>query len=94
MCGLRVRLEGHWRSRSRKARPAYLRAVEQQIENNRNQIVALKAYLGYLPFAPDDPAYANYYAIAEKYNLPVILHTGDTWSTQGRLEVLPSARSR
>jgi predicted TIM-barrel fold metal-dependent hydrolase len=57
---------------------------EAQIDGNRPKIVAFKAYLGYLHFGPEDPGYVPYYKLAEKYELPVIVHTGDNWSTTGR----------
>ncbi len=48
--------------------------------------VALKVYLGYLPYGPDDPGYRPYYELAEEFNIPVIFHTGDTFSTTARLK--------
>ncbi len=44
------------------------------------QVKALKAYLGYLHFGPDDAGYRPYYELAERFKLPVIFHTGDTYS--------------
>lgn len=64
----------------------HLRAVERQLDQGRGQIVALKAYLGYIPVGPEDPNYVLYYRLAEKYELPVIFHTGDTWSTTAKLK--------
>ena len=64
--------------------PRHLKAVAAQIEANRRQIVGLKAYLGYLHFGPEDPNYSPYYRLAAKYHIPVIFHTGDTWSTTAR----------
>ena len=64
----------------------HLKAVAAQIEEHRQQIVALKAYLGYLPFGPEDPNYKPYYRLAAKYRLPVIFHTGDTWSTTAKVK--------
>jgi predicted TIM-barrel fold metal-dependent hydrolase len=66
--------------------PAHLRAVEAQIERHRDKIVAFKAYLGYLHFGPEDPAYVPYYRLAAKHDLPVILHTGDNWSTTAKVK--------
>jgi predicted TIM-barrel fold metal-dependent hydrolase len=66
--------------------PEHLKAVEAQIERHRDKIVALKAYLGYLPFGPEHPNYVPYYQIAEKYHLPVIVHTGDNWSTKAKVK--------
>jgi predicted TIM-barrel fold metal-dependent hydrolase len=70
----------------RRTEPEHLRDVEAQIEQNRKRIVALKAYLGYLHFGPEDPKYVPYYKIAGKYHLPVIFHTGDNWSTTAKLK--------
>lgn len=61
----------------------HLRAAEQQIEQGR--IVALKGYLGYLHFGPEHPGYRPYYELAERHRLPVIFHTGDTWSARAKL---------
>lgn len=70
----------------RRTDPAWLKAVEAQIDGNRPKIVAFKAYLGYLHFGPEDPGYVPYYKIARKYDLPVIVHTGDNWSTTAKVK--------
>jgi hypothetical protein len=70
----------------RRAERAHFRAVENQIQRHRGRIVALKAYLGYVHFGPDDPAYRPYFRLAARYQLPVIFHTGDTWSVRGKLK--------
>jgi predicted TIM-barrel fold metal-dependent hydrolase len=49
-------------------------------------VVALKGYLGYLHFEPAHPNYRRYYELAAKYRLPVMLHTGDTYSPQAKLK--------
>jgi predicted TIM-barrel fold metal-dependent hydrolase len=69
----------------RHTEPAHLKAVQAQIEANRDKIVALKAYLGYLHFGPEHPNYVPYYELAKKYDLPVIVHTGDNWSTTAKV---------
>jgi predicted TIM-barrel fold metal-dependent hydrolase len=69
-----------------RIQPDHLKGVEAQIEHHRDKIVALKAYLGYFHFGPDHPNYVPYYKIAAKYNLPVIFHTGDNWSTTAKLK--------
>jgi predicted TIM-barrel fold metal-dependent hydrolase len=70
----------------RRNSPDHLRAVERQIDRERSKLVALKAYLGYLHFGPEDPAYAPYYRLAASHKLPVILHTGDNWSTTAKVK--------
>jgi predicted TIM-barrel fold metal-dependent hydrolase len=70
----------------RRTEPEHLNAVEVQIEGNRDMLVALKAYLGYLHFGPEHPNYVPYYKLAEKYHLPVIVHTGDNWSTKAKVK--------
>jgi predicted TIM-barrel fold metal-dependent hydrolase len=70
----------------RRVEPFHLKAVEAQIEQNRQQVVGLKAYLGYLHFGPEDPNYRPYYKLAAKHHLPVIVHTGDNWSTTAKVK--------
>ncbi|MBV8217516.1 MAG: amidohydrolase family protein [Solirubrobacterales bacterium] len=70
----------------RRTEPEHLRAVEAQIERYREKLVAFKAYLGYLHFGPEDPNYVPYYRLAAKYDLPVIFHTGDNWSTTAKVK--------
>jgi predicted TIM-barrel fold metal-dependent hydrolase len=70
----------------RRIQPEHLKAVEAQIEAHREKIVAFKAYLGYLHFGPEHPNYVPYYKLAAKYLLPVIVHTGDNWSTTAKVK--------
>jgi predicted TIM-barrel fold metal-dependent hydrolase len=70
----------------RRIAPEHLKAVEAQIECHRDKLVAFKAYLGYLPFGPEHPNYVPYYKLAKKYQLPVIVHTGDNWSTTAKVK--------
>lgn len=55
-------------------------------ELGRGRVVALKAYLGYLHFDPAAPGYRPYYELAAKHKLPVIFHTGDTYSPFAKLK--------
>ncbi|MGL4420066.1 MAG: amidohydrolase family protein, partial [Gemmataceae bacterium] len=43
-------------------------------------------YLGYLHFDPSHATYRRYYELAEQYQLPVIFHTGDTYSPYAKLK--------
>jgi predicted TIM-barrel fold metal-dependent hydrolase len=63
--------------------PDHMRAVEAELA--RGRVRALKGYLGYLHFGPEHPGYRPYYALAERFRLPVIFHTGDTWSALAKL---------
>lgn len=49
------------------------------------QVRALKAYLGYLHFAPDHAGYRPYYELAARHQIPFIFHTGDTYSPKAKL---------
>jgi predicted TIM-barrel fold metal-dependent hydrolase len=61
----------------------HLRRVEEQLK--ARAVVALKAYLGYLHHGPDSPGYRPYYELAANYQIPVIFHTGDTYSQRAKL---------
>jgi predicted TIM-barrel fold metal-dependent hydrolase len=63
--------------------PDHLRRVEAVL--NTGQVVALKGYLGYLHFPPDYCGYRPYYELAERYRLPFIFHTGDTYSPYAKV---------
>ncbi len=51
--------------------------VEKGIQNGDYQCI--KVYLGYVPRWAHDKAYEPFYKLAEKYSLPVVFHTGDTY---------------
>jgi predicted TIM-barrel fold metal-dependent hydrolase len=62
----------------------HLARVEERLK--RGDVVALKAYLGYLQHRPSDPGYRSYYRLAAKYDIPVIFHTGDTYSQSAKVK--------
>jgi len=64
--------------------PDFLRLVEAALA--KKQVAALKAYLGYIHAFPTDAGYRPYYRLAEKYKLPFIFHTGDTYSPYAKLK--------
>jgi predicted TIM-barrel fold metal-dependent hydrolase len=66
-----------------RADAGHLRRVEAALA--RGRVRALKAYLGYLHFGPEHPDYRPYYELAERFNLPVVFHTGDTYSPRAKL---------
>ena len=41
----------------------------------------LKIYLGYYPFFPHNKIYEKFYMLAQKHNVPVFFHTGDTFGS-------------
>ena len=62
----------------------HLARVEAVLKQGK--VKAFKAYLGYLHLRPSDPGYHPYYRLAAKYGVPVIFHTGDTYSTKAKLK--------
>jgi predicted TIM-barrel fold metal-dependent hydrolase len=46
----------------------------------------LKLYPGYQPFYPADPHWAPAYAFAAEHRIPVMIHSGDTYSPQGKVK--------
>lgn len=68
----------------RRADAEHLRRAEEVMRAGR--VKALKGYLGYLHFGPDHPGYRAYYELAERHRLPVVFHTGDTYSPRAKLK--------
>ncbi|PYZ98156.1 amidohydrolase [Alteribacter lacisalsi] len=50
------------------------------------ETAGIKIYLGYYPFYAYDKVYGPVYELATAYNLPVVFHTGDTYSERGLLK--------
>ncbi len=46
----------------------------------------IKIYLGYVHAYPSDKAYQPLYKMAEEFDVPVVFHTGDTYSIKGKLK--------
>jgi predicted TIM-barrel fold metal-dependent hydrolase len=67
----------------RRTESEHLRAVERTL--NTGQVKGLKGYLGYLHYGPDHPGYRPYYELAERFKIPFIFHTGDTYSPRAKL---------
>jgi len=55
-------------------------------ELRKPEAVGLKIYLGYYPFYAYDEIYKPVYELAEKHGVPVVFHTGDTYSERGLLK--------
>ena len=49
------------------------------------KIVGIKIYAGYYHFDVNDKVYSPAYDFAEAHGLPVAIHSGDTYSTKGKL---------
>ncbi|MDP3716346.1 MAG: amidohydrolase family protein [Acidobacteriota bacterium] len=49
-------------------------------------IKALKLYPGYEPFYPADPKLIPAYLLAEEFDVPVMIHTGDTYAPTGKVK--------
>ncbi len=60
---------------------------EVEFEKNVNEkVVGLKVYAGYYHYHVWDEVYHPLYKFAEKHDLPVVIHTGDTFSERGLLK--------
>ena len=49
-------------------------------------VKGLKLYPGYEPFYPHDPRLKVVYDLAEEFEVPVMIHTGDTYTPRGKLK--------
>ena len=49
-------------------------------------IKGLKIYPGYEYFYPADPKFAPAYELAEAFDVPVMIHTGDTYAPRGKVK--------
>ncbi|RKL69182.1 amidohydrolase [Salipaludibacillus neizhouensis] len=50
------------------------------------EVVGIKIYLGYYPFYAHDKVYESVYKLAKLHRIPVIFHSGDTYSERGLLK--------
>jgi len=55
-----------------------INVLEQSIK--KGVFKAIKLYLGYEPFYPNDKSCSPIYELAERNRIPVMFHTGDTWN--------------
>lgn len=61
-----------------------LTALEAGLRERRYR--CLKVYTGYAWRYASDSSYDGVYALAARYDVPVVFHTGDTYSTRGKLK--------
>ncbi|GKU80580.1 amidohydrolase family protein [Paenibacillus sp. L3-i20] len=57
-----------------------------EVDLQKPNVVGLKIYLGYYPFYAYDSVYDPIYKLAAQYGMPVVFHTGDTYSERGLLK--------
>lgn len=66
------------------ARLAELDAIEKRLQ--ADEVAGIKLYAGYYHYFVHDPIYGPVYELAAKYGVPVVIHTGDTYSMNGLLK--------
>ncbi len=64
--------------------PALLEELRRYLRDD--EIRGLKLYPGYEPFFPNDPALEPIYALAKEFHVPVMIHSGDTYTPGGKLK--------
>jgi uncharacterized protein len=73
-------IEGlRWRGEERTD----LFALEERIRDG--MVKGIKLYPGYEPYAINDPSLEAVYRLAAKHKVPVLIHTGDTYSKKAKL---------
>jgi len=60
--------------------------AEMEAKVAKGGVVGLKIYAGYYPLDITDQLYAPAYRFAEKHDLTVVIHTGDTYSDRALLK--------
>jgi len=66
------------------ALPVNYKKVEDGIKEKKYSCI--KIYLGYVHAYAADKGYLPLYRLAEKYDIPVVFHTGDTYSIKAKLK--------
>ena len=69
-----------WESFIERDLDAILPGVEE------GKVKGLKIYPGYEPFYPNDPKLEPAYVFAKEHGLPVMVHSGDTYTPKGKLK--------
>jgi predicted TIM-barrel fold metal-dependent hydrolase len=65
---------------------AKVNTVRLEADLKSGKYKCIKVYLGYVHQWAYDKNYSPAYRLAEKYDVPVIFHTGDTYSTKGKIK--------
>ncbi|MGF7057545.1 amidohydrolase family protein [Brassicibacter mesophilus] len=66
-----------------KSKELELENIEAELKGDA---IGIKIYAGYYQYYVYDTVYDPVYALAEKYNVPVTIHSGDTYSDRGILK--------
>jgi hypothetical protein len=61
-----------------------VREIENGLQSGKYSCI--KVYLGYVHQYASDPRYQPLYRLARKYKVPVVFHTGDTYTMDGKLK--------
>ncbi len=61
-----------------------LSKIENELQ--KKNVVGIKIYAGYYHYYVYDKIYEPVYELASNYNLPVVIHSGDTYSERGLLK--------
>lgn len=64
--------------------PDHLAELREYIQAGK--VRALKLYPGYQPFYPNDPKWITAYEFAAEQKIPVMIHSGDTYTPKGKLK--------
>jgi len=64
--------------------PDHLAELREFVEAGK--VRGLKLYPGYQAFYPNDPKWVPAYRFAAEHRIPVMIHTGDTYSSRGKLK--------
>ncbi len=64
--------------------PALLEELRQFLRDDA--VRGLKLYPGYEPFFPNDPILEPVYSLAKEFRVPVMIHSGDTYTPGGKLK--------
>jgi len=61
-------------------------AKTEEMLNSSSNVVGMKIYAGYYHVDVTDPIYNPIYDLAEKYDVTIVIHTGETYSERGLLK--------
>jgi predicted TIM-barrel fold metal-dependent hydrolase len=62
----------------------YLNELQDYLKDGR--VRGIKIYPGYEPFYPNDEHMGPVYDLAEEFDVPLMIHSGDTYSPKGKIK--------